>query len=524
MTIDSVWLGIAFLSGFIMRRIGLPPMLGFLLAGFVLHGIDMEHGQLLDGLADTGVMLLLFTIGLKLKIKSLADKVIWAGGLLSSVLSTLIFAAFLYLAMFSGLPFFNELSIVQIGIIALALSFSSTVFVIKLLEERGNLNTSEGKVAIGILIIQDIIAVIFLTISKEGWPSIFALLLLLTPLLRPLLLWVLRKTGHGEMLLLFGFFIAVLGGELFESVGLKSDLGALVFGMIIANDKKTNELANNLLHFKDFFLIAFFLNIGFIGLPNIHTVWISIVLGLLLVIKPIIYHFSFTRFKFPVRASYFSAISLTNYSEFGLIIGLIGTRMGWIGSEWLVVLALSISISFVISSLLNKHSINIFERYLKLICSFGEVKPYTCDLQSSVCEAKAFVFGMGQIGTVIYDQLIQQYPEKVIGLDSDEDVVQRHRNENRKVIVNDAADTEFWDNICKDHVNIVVLAMPNYESNSFTLKLITTTNSKVKIFATAIYDDEVSRLKNEGAHYVFNIHEEAGKGLVNDILSKKIEL
>ncbi len=521
MTIDSVWLGIAFLCGFTMRRIGLPPMLGFLLAGFVLHGINMEHGQLLDGLADTGVMLLLFTIGLKLKIKTLTDKVIWAGGLLSSILSTLLFGSFLYLAMFSGLPFFKELNIQQIGIIALALSFSSTVFVIKLLEDRGNLNTSEGKVAIGILIIQDIIAVVFLTISKEGWPSIYAFLLLLTPLLRPVLLWILRKSGHGEMLLLFGFFIAVLGGEIFELVGLKSDLGALVFGMIIANDKKTNELANNLLHFKDFFLIAFFLNIGFIGLPNIHTLWISIVLGLLLVLKPLIYHFSFTRFKFPVRASYFAAISLTNYSEFGLIIGLIGTKMGWINSQWLVVIALSISISFVISSLLNKHSIRIFEKYLSLICSFGETKPYSCDFQSEVCEAKAFVFGMGQIGTVIYDKLNDTYPDKVIGLDSDEDAVKNHISKNRKVVLNDAADTEFWDNVCKDQVNIVVLAMPNYKANSFTLKLITTTHSKIKIFATAIYDDEVSKLKNEGAHYVFNIHEEAGKGLVNDILAKE---
>lgn len=520
MPLDSIWIAIAFFLGFIMRRINLPPMLGFLFAGFIINGLNLEHGKLLDELADLGVMLLLFTIGLKLKIKSLTKSVVWAGGLVVAIITTLLFGGFLYLAYLSNIPVFNELTITQIALIAFALSFSSTVFVVKILEEQGNLNTSEGKVAIGVLIIQDILAVTFLTASKGTWPSPWALLLLFTPLFRPVLLWILKKSGHGEMLILFGFFVAAIGGEIFEIAGLKSDLGALVFGIILSNDKKSNELAKTLLNFKDFFLIAFFLNIGLYGLPTIHSFGTAILLTVILLFKPFIYHFTFTRFKFPVRSSYFASMSLTNYSEFGLIVGVLATKMGWIPAQWLIVIALAISFSFIISSLFNEYAVNLFEKQTKYICSFGQDKNYSCENQADICDAKVFIFGMGRIGTITYDTLEKLYPNQVLALDSDESVVNKHMEHNRKVILHDATDTEFWNNICKDGVNMVVLAMSDFNSNIFTLKLINTTNSNIQIYAAARFDDEVQQLKDAGAHHVFNLIEEAGKGLVNDILSK----
>lgn len=520
MIIDSIWLGIAFLLGFLMRRINFPPMIGFLIAGFVLNGLNISHGQLLDDLADIGVLLLLFTIGLKIKIKSLTDKVIWAGGIVTALISTLLFVVFLYLALYANIPLFKELNFNQIALIGFALSFSSTVFVIKILEERGNLNTSEGKVAVGVLVIQDIIAVIFLTFAKGEWPSAWAGLLILTPLLRPVLIWILKKTGHGEMLILFGFFIAILGGEIFQMVGLKSDLGALIFGIIISNHKKSNELATNLLNFKDFFLIAFFLNIGFYGLPTVELFWIGIILSLLLVIKPFIYHIIFSKLGFPVRSSYFASISLANYSEFGLIIGVFATKIGIIKPEWLVIIAIAISISFILSSLLNSYSLQLFEKRNNFICSFGHSKDYSCDSKNDICEARVFIFGMGLIGTTTYDKLNLIYPGKVLALDSDETVVNEHLKQNRKVILHDATETDFWSGICKDGVNIVVLAMTDFKANIFTLKLINSTHSNIKIFAAARFDDEVKQLKEAGAHHVFNLIEEAGKGLVNDIISK----
>ncbi|TLX77181.1 hypothetical protein E9993_05730 [Labilibacter sediminis] len=521
MTLDSVWMGIAFGLGYLIKRIGLPPMLGFLMAGFILHGINAEHGQLLDGIADIGVLLLLYTIGLKLNIKSLAEKAILGGSLISTLISVCITTLIVGALSLTKLPYFVGLTFNQILIIAFALSFSSTVFVIKILEERGNLNTAEGRAAIGILVIQDILAVLFLTLAKGDIPSIYALLLLLTPFLRPVFLYILKRSGHGEMLTLFGFLMALAGAEVFELVGLKPDLGALIFGMIISNHEKSNELSKNLLHFKDFFLIAFFLSIGFSGTPNLQTLLAAILISVVLLAKPFIYHFALTRFKFPVHSSYFASISLTNFSEFALIVGALATKVGLINSEWLIIIALSITISFIISSFLNGRAHLIFEKRQNFICSFGQYQSNENNTRPiDFKDAQVLIIGMGTVGTNIYDRIKENYEEQILGLDSDEQRVDKHSQYGRNVILHDATNTEFWDKVDPNQLKTIVLALPDFQNNIFAIKRLNALDRPVEIFATARYNDEIEILKNAGAHYVFSLYEEVGKGLANEIINK----
>ena len=141
--------------------------------------------------------------------------------------------------------------------IGFAVSFSSTVCAVKMLEERGELRSSHGQVAIGILIIQDIAAVLFVVLTADTSPSWWALLLFALPLTKPILKRLVDRCGHGEILTLAGFFLAFSAGELFALVGLKPYLGALVVGMLLSNHAKASELANTLLGFKDIFLIGF---------------------------------------------------------------------------------------------------------------------------------------------------------------------------------------------------------------------------------------------------------------------------
>ena len=517
MNLDSVWMGIAFGFGYLMRRIGLPPMLGFLLAGFLLHSVRAEHGHLLDGIANIGVMLLLYTIGLKLNIKSLSQRAILGGSLLSTLISVAFSTVVIGVLALTPIPYFMGLSYKQILIIAFALSFSSTVFVIKILEERGNLNSAEGNAAIGILIIQDILAVLFLTFSKQEWPSPYALLLLLTPFLRPFLLYVLKRTGHGEMLTLFGFFMALLGAELFGIVGLKPDLGALVFGMIISQNEKSDELAKNLLYFKDFFLIAFFLSIGFSGTPNFDTFIGALILTFILIAKPLIYHYSLSRFLFPAHSSYFASISLTNYSEFALIVGALAAKLGWISTDWLIIIALGISISFIISSLLNSRAHIIFKKRKDLICSFGKIQPQDTTIHFD--DAQILIIGMGTVGTNIYDKIKENFHEKIIGMDSDERIVNQHLKRNRNVVVHDATNTDFWDMVSPQQLKTVVLALPDFQNNIFAINRLVSLNRPIEIFATARYKDQIEMLKSAGAKYVFSLYEEVGKGMANEIIN-----
>ena len=276
---DVAWISIAFALGLLSRSVGLPPLVGFLATGFLLNAYGIASGEMLAKLSDLGITLLLFTVGLKLNLRTLAMPQVWAvtGLHMSSIV--VIFGFAIYALALSGVPFFSDLALSHALLIAFALSFSSTVFVVKALEEKGEMASLHGRIAVGILIMQDIVAVVFIAISTGQWPSAWALSILLLFPLRPVLHLLLQRVGHGELLVLYGFLLALGGAELFELVGLKGDLGALVLGVLIANHPKADEMAGIMLGFKDLFLLGFFLSIGLSGQLGFETVMIGALLA-----------------------------------------------------------------------------------------------------------------------------------------------------------------------------------------------------------------------------------------------------
>ena len=173
--IDAIWLSTAFLMGFIVKKFHLPSLIGFLITGLILNSLDLAQGsisQLLDTLSSLGVMLLLFTIGLKIKVNNILKPEIWVSASINMFMSVLIIGGFIFMLSISGLNILAGLSIQSSVLIGFALSFSSTVFVVKILEERGELTSFHGKIAIGILVIQDVFAVLFMTFASDlrpGW-------------------------------------------------------------------------------------------------------------------------------------------------------------------------------------------------------------------------------------------------------------------------------------------------------------------------------------------------------------------
>lgn len=340
---------IAFVLGFLMKLFRLPPMLGFLIAGFVLNTMGVESNETIERASSLGILLLLFTIGLKLNVRSLLRKHVWRGGIYHLIIIVLIYSLIMALLAFLGLKYFSELTLKVTALIAFALSFSSTVFAVKVLEEKGEMKSLQGRTAISILIIQDILAVIFLTLAKGSFPSIWAVLLLGFPLLRRPLLWLMNKSGHGEMMVLYGFLLALSGAELFSLLGLKADLGALVAGLVVANSQKSEELSKTLLNFKEFFLVAFFLSIGLTGTPEWWMLGISIVFIMLIPLKGFFYFWILTRFRLRARTSFWISLSLSNYSEFALIVASMAVSASLLSSEWLLIFSITVSLSFLIS-------------------------------------------------------------------------------------------------------------------------------------------------------------------------------
>jgi len=518
---DPIWLSIAFVFGFVVRTVGLPPLVGYLIAGFVLNSMGASSGEFIEVSADLGVTLLLFTIGLKLKIRNLVKPEIWGGALTHMLSVTVLYGLILMLISFSGFQLFTSFDWKISLLVAFAFSFSSTVFAVKVLEEKGEINSLHGQVSIGVLIIQDLVAVIFLVLAAYKTPSVYALLIpLVLFIIRPVLLFILNKLGHGELLILYGFFLAlVVGAELFKFVGLKADLGALIVGMMFANQKKGKELSDILLHFKDIFLIGFFLSIGLSGDLTWEIVIFAFVIALILNLKIILYFLTFTRFRLRARTSVHASFALANYSEFGLIIASLAVANGWISGDWLVTIAVALAISFVVSSPINKHAHAIFAYIKESLYRFETAGRLIYDRTVDIRDAEILIFGMGRLGTATYDQLMKQYGQKVLGLDYNQDVVIKHREEKRNVIHDDATDSEFWEHVSEeriDQVKLVMLCM-DHASNMFAVERLNAINYTGMLAATALFDDQVKQLQENGVHSAYNLYTEAGVGFADQI-------
>ncbi len=518
--INTIWIGTAFIFGFAMRQIGLPPMIGFLASGFVLNFLGLTDGSLaLDSIADMGILLLLFTIGLKLDLKSLTRPEIWLGTNLHILLSILFFGSFIMLAGTLGIASLSGLDLWQAALIGFALSFSSTVFAVKVLEEKGEMTSKHGQVAIGILIMQDIVAVIFLTLSKGEFPSLWALgLPILLLLIRPALKYLINHAGHGEMLTLGGLFVAiVVGATSFQLVGLKPDLGALIMGVVVGSHPRASELGKSLYSFKDMFLVGFFFQIGLTGIPTLVHVFIALGFLSVLVVKSGFYFLLLSRFKLRARTSMLATLSLSNYSEFGLLVAAISAKEGWLDSEWLIILSLALTFSFILASPLNSKANCIYDRFAEFLRRFESKTKHIDDIDIDLGEASILVVGMGRIGTGAYDATRERHGNKVLGVDYSKKKVRHHQQEGRNIISSDATDFDFWHTTNLEKVRLIMLAMPKHQANMFALEELQKSGFSGMITAIARFDDEREELIQAGASATYNIFTEAGAGYAGHV-------
>ena len=521
---EPLWIAVAFGCGFVMRQFRLPPLIGFLAAGFVLNALGARGGETLDYLAELGVTLLLFSIGLKLDLRSLLRPEVWAGTSLHMLLTLGAFCAlFLPLAAL-GLPYFAGMDPRTALVLGFALSFSSTVFAVKVLEERGDLKSIHGRTAIGILIMQDLIAVIFLTFATAKAPSLWTLLLPLALLcLRPVLLRLMDRCGHGEMLVLFGLFLAlVVGASGFEMLNLKPDLGALVLGVLVASHPKSVELAKSLSGFKDLFLVGFFLSIGLKGSLTPGTLAVALLLCLPLLMKAGLFFLMLTRFRLRARSSLLATLCLSNYSEFGLIVTAVAVGQGWLAADWLVILSLSLSLSFVLCAPLSGRATELYQRHQQRLVRFQTDSRHPDDQPIDLGDATIYIFGMGRTGRGAYDYILSHTKEKPLGVDFSKELVAAQKAQGRQVIYGDPTDPDFWARAksrgTKDHVRLLLLALPNHRANLAAASNLIEAGFQGKIAAAVQFEDQGERLKALGVHAAFNIYREAGAGLAEHAL------
>jgi len=503
--------------GLLLDRVGLPPLVGFLAAGFALFAVGVEGGETLTVIGDLGVQLLLFTIGLKLKLKSLLQPHVWAVTTLHMAVTTAVFTGLL-----GGLAAVGVYGLVgkswsSAALVAFALSFSSTVFAIKVLEERGETATLHGRTAINILVMQDLVAIVFLMLSTQKPPSVWALALLAFPIARILLLRIMDATGHGELMVLFGLLLPVGMATVFDLVDLKADLGALVAGLLVGGHDKSKELADRLLGLKDLLLTGFFLAIGLHGPPDLAGVIIALVLALLMPLKVVLFFVLMTRFKLRARTSLLGSLNLANYSEFGLIVGAVGAAKGWISSEWLVIVALALSFTFVIASSLNRIASSIYDKHGHQLRRLQSNERIPGDRPIDPGGADIVIIGMGHVGVAAYDRIRSTLGESVMAIDADHAVVGKEQEAGRNVIRGDATDPDLWQLVPLDELRAIVLAMQNQFENVRAAEEIRHAGFKGPITAVALFDDEVEELQAAGVGCAFAAYAGIGDALADRV-------
>ena len=228
-------LSAALAAGMLASLLRLPPLVGFLVAGFALNAAGVEAPAALDTIADLGVTLLLFGIGLKLDLRMLVRREVWVTATTHMAATSVVAASYLGLLALLGFGLLIDQDWQTLLLVGFALSFSSTVVVVKQFDERSGSTSLSARSAVGILVVQDVAAVAFLAFVHDEGPSPWAVaLVLLLPasfLVRPLM----EQIGHAELRPLFGLVAALVPGyALFDALGLKGDLGALVIGVLLA--------------------------------------------------------------------------------------------------------------------------------------------------------------------------------------------------------------------------------------------------------------------------------------------------
>jgi hypothetical protein len=240
---------------------------------------------------------------------------------------------------------------------------------------------------------------------------------------------------------------------------------------------------------------------------------------LVLPVKTAMYFLLMTRQRVRARSAILASFGLTNFSEFGLIVGAVGVSHAWLAAEWLSVIAVALSISFLMAAPLNAVSRQMYARWRHPLHRFETRTRLPGDEMIHAGKAQVVVFGMGRVGTGAYDYLRSRWGDVVLGIDIDDDYVERHRAAGRNVAHGDATDADFWARAERSgHVKLALLAFSDHDSNMAVAELLQEQGFDLELASIAHYPDDEETLREAGVHSVFNFYASAGESFAEHIV------
>ena len=515
--VPAIYLLAVVVLGFAATLLRLPPLVGFLAAGFVLGASDLPNLDFVQTLGDLGVAVLLFTIGLKLDPRVLARREVAGTAAIALVLLTTLSAALVVPLVLVGLWVDT---VTPAGAVALcfALSLSSTVVVVKLLEDRDDAASLYGRIAIGVLVAQDIAAVAYMTFSSEEPPSPWALSLVALWPASGLFGKVLNRIDHREMRTLFGMSMALLPGYLlFDILGLDGDLGALIMGALLASHPAAKELSSALFTIKELLLVGFFLAIGMDGVPGAGAFVLAAALLLLLPVRALVYAVVVRLMRMRRRTSVMTGLAMTAYSEFALIVVSVAVRQKLLGGGWTAAVSLALALSFIVSSIVNRRPAGLVRRMTGRIPHRPSSTLHPEERPLNLLGVRTVVFGMGRVGRATYNRLYADGETGVLGIDNDASKVETLAKQGYNILEADATDQEFWDRLDAVHTTKAVLAMSEPGANVRVLEWLNRSSFEGRVIAVAAFDDEAETMRRAGVDAVINMYDGLGDALAQAV-------
>lgn len=515
----SFAMGIAAGMALLMRVIKQPLLLGYIIAGLIvgpsLLGIISDSNQaMFDTFSHMGIALLLFIIGLGMNVSELLKQ---GKSVLITAVVALITMVSLGFTVASLLGYMRTEALV----IGLALFFSSTIIIVKILSDRKEQNRLHGQLAIGIILLDDLVAtlaLLFIAAGKNGGLEVDQFILLFVKGLALMLFLIIMNlkflakitkfmAASQELLFLFALSWGFGIGTLFEFAGFSLEVGALFAGVALGSVAYAQEITARLKPLRDFFVVVFFITLG--ESLDLHALGSVILPALILsavvmVAKPAVITLTLGLLGYTKRVSFKAGINLSQISEFSIIMAVLAATSGMVREEVASIVTIVAMITIAISTYLMHYD-------EKLFLVFDRLKLRLFERSSSHkehIERKSYpfiLFGYHKGGHQFINTF-QQMGKRFVVVDYDPSVIETLEHHDLAFMYGDATDPELLDEIGVEHAKLIVSTFTDHEITRQLVAAIVKLNQKAVIICHATNQEEAIQLYEMGATYVMIPH------------------
>ena len=519
---------VAAVAGAIAVWLRLPLVIAYVVVGVIVGPSAanlVEPGGQLELLAQLGIALLLFVVGLKLDVhvvRTLGPVALAAGGAQVAIVA----AGGFLLSLGLGL---DPTAALYVGI---GVAFSSTIIVVKLLSDRRELDDLHGRLALGILIVQDLVVVVVMiavTASGESEGSTgvallavvakgAALLAVLAVLARFALTPLLHRLARlPDLLVLFAIAWAVALGAIGEEIGLGVEVGAFLGGVSLASTPYREAIGSRLVTIRDFLLLFFFIDLGSRIEPGRvadHVLLAAVLSTFVLVVKPAVVMGLLGALRYRGRVSLQTGLALAQISEFSLILGAVGLRLGHVDEETTSLLTVVALVTIAVSVYVYPHSDALATRFAGALALFERRVPRPDGPVAGDVQPDVIVLGLGRYGAGIVEGL-RQRDVPVLGVDFDPVALGRWSDRGVAVLYADAEDPGLPHLLPLPEGGWVVSTLRRVDANLALLHALAHHGYRGHVAVAAHRAVDVARLTRAGAHHVLMPYGAAARDVVD---------